>query len=47
MAGRLAERVDRTAGDPHRKSSFQIISAGPDGIFGNADDIANFEIERD
>lgn len=25
---------------------FQIISAGPDGIFGNEDDVANFEMPR-
>ncbi len=40
-------RQSLKTGDPYRKSSFQIISAGPDGIFGNDDDIANFKIERD
>ncbi len=34
-------------GDFHRKLSYQLISAGPDGVFGSLDDIANFEIERD
>jgi len=47
IEGPVKGRVSIKTGDPHRKSSFQIISAGPDGIFGNADDIANFEIERD
>jgi prepilin-type N-terminal cleavage/methylation domain-containing protein len=34
-------------GDPFRKASFQLISAGPDGLFGNGDDVHNFETERE
>lgn len=29
--------------EPHKKNSFMLISAGPDGLYGTADDIANFE----
>lgn len=32
-------------GDPMNKRSFQLISAGPDGIFGTGDDVGNFEKE--
>jgi hypothetical protein len=28
------------------KKTFQIFSAGPDGIYGNADDIGNFEVPK-
>jgi len=28
---------------PHRADSFLLISAGPDGVYGTGDDIANFE----
>ena len=38
--------VSPKTGDPYRKGSFQLISAGPDGVFLTGDDIANFEIER-
>jgi len=31
---------------PHRPDSFILISAGPDGIFGSADDIANFKVNQ-
>ena len=34
-------------GDPFRKASFQLISAGPDGLFGTQDDIHNFEADRE
>lgn len=30
-------------GDPYNKSTFQLISAGPDGEFGTFDDVANFK----
>lgn len=39
--------VSRKTGDPYRRQSFQLISAGPDGVFQTGDDIANFKIERD
>jgi len=29
-------------GEPHNPQSYLLISAGPDGIYGSADDIANF-----
>ena len=31
---------------PHNDKSFILLSAGPDGIFGTADDVANFEVNR-
>jgi len=34
-------------GDPFRKTSFQLISAGPDGLFGTGDDIHNFETDEE
>jgi len=37
--------VSPKTGDPYRKRSFQLISAGPDMVFGTSDDVANFEIE--
>ena len=40
-------RVSAKTGDPYRRTSFQLISAGPDGLFQTEDDIANFKIERD
>ena len=40
-------RVSPKTGDPYRRQSFQLISAGPDGVFQTEDDIANFKIERD
>jgi hypothetical protein len=40
-------RVSSKTGDPYRKRSFQLISAGPDGVFQTDDDIGNFKIERD
>ena len=39
--------MSKKTGDPHRKSRFQIISAGPDGMFNTADDIGNFTMEED
>lgn len=30
-------------GEPYRPDTFQLISAGPDGVFGSEDDVANFE----
>lgn len=31
-----------TTGDPYRPDTFQLISAGADGVFGTEDDITNF-----
>lgn len=33
-------------GDPFNKSSFQLISAGEDGVFGTIDDVGNFQVEE-
>ena len=35
-------RVSSKTGDPFNKQSFQLISAGPDGVFDTEDDIGNF-----
>ncbi|MCP3916715.1 MAG: prepilin-type N-terminal cleavage/methylation domain-containing protein [bacterium] len=34
--------VNPETGDPYNKQTFQLISAGPDGIFGTDDDIGNW-----
>jgi hypothetical protein len=34
-------------GDYFNKRRFQLISAGPDGMFGSSDDIQNFEVESE
>jgi len=31
---------------PHNAESFIILSAGPDGLYGSGDDVANFDINR-
>ncbi|HSW45885.1 MAG TPA: type II secretion system protein [Phycisphaerae bacterium] len=31
---------------PHNEKSFILLSAGPDGVFGTGDDIANFEVNK-
>ena len=31
---------------PHRPDSFVLISAGPDGVYGNSDDITNFQATK-
>jgi prepilin-type N-terminal cleavage/methylation domain-containing protein len=31
---------------PHNDRSFILLSAGPDGIFGTSDDVANFEVNK-
>ncbi len=46
VEGKVKALVSPKTGDPYRKRSFQLLSAGPDGLFGNEDDLANFEIER-
>lgn len=40
-------RKSLKTGDPYNRSTFQLISAGEDGVFGNRDDIANFRIEEE
>ncbi|MBL7186604.1 MAG: hypothetical protein ISS70_09780 [Phycisphaerae bacterium] len=38
-------RDDRANGPskPHRADTFILLSAGPDGLYGTADDITNFD----
>ncbi len=36
-------RADSTTWYPHRPDSYILISAGPDGLYGTADDITNFD----
>jgi prepilin-type N-terminal cleavage/methylation domain-containing protein len=36
---------NKLTGAPHQFDSFQILSAGPDGMPGTDDDLANYEIE--
>ena len=38
--------LDPLTGAPHQFDSFQILSAGPDGVLGTEDDIANYEIDK-
>lgn len=38
--------VSPLTGSPYNQDGCQIISAGPDGIFGSEDDLANFDIEK-
>lgn len=40
-------RKNPRTGDPYNRSQFQLISAGEDGVFGNVDDLANFQIEEE
>jgi prepilin-type N-terminal cleavage/methylation domain-containing protein len=37
--------MDPLTGAPHQFEAFQILSAGPDGVLGTEDDIANYEID--
>ncbi len=41
-----AARSKRADGRPINPRGFQLISAGPDRVFGTEDDVANFEIPR-
>jgi prepilin-type N-terminal cleavage/methylation domain-containing protein len=41
----LKGRVSPKTGDPFNKSTFQLLSAGPDGIFETEDDIGNFSTD--
>lgn len=34
--------INPATGDPYRLGTFQLLSAGPDGLFGTDDDIGNF-----
>lgn len=42
---RVAAVINPITGDPYRPRSYQLISAGPDGVFGSQDDIGNFETQ--
>ena len=39
---KVVAAINPTTGSPYRQDTFQLISAGPDGQFGTADDIGNF-----
>ena len=43
----LRNRSVIAAPRPHRDDSYLLLSAGPDGIFGTPDDIANAELWKD
>ena len=34
--------INPQTGDPYNKQTYQLISAGPDGVFGTSDDIGNW-----
>lgn len=40
---RVTAWLNPTTGDPYRPDTFQLISAGSDGIYGTEDDITNFD----
>lgn len=40
---RVMPAINPVTGDPYRPSSFQLLSAGADGLFGTEDDIGNFD----
>lgn len=40
---RVTAAINPTTGDPYRSRSYQLLSAGSDGVFGTEDDIGNFE----
>jgi prepilin-type N-terminal cleavage/methylation domain-containing protein len=42
----LRAAQNKATGAPWQFDSFQLLSAGPDGLFGTDDDVANYEIER-
>tara|TARA_R110002126_G_scaffold64513_7_gene165183 strand:- start:8925 stop:9578 length:654 start_codon:yes stop_codon:yes gene_type:complete len=42
--GDVRARISSKTGGPMNRRSFQLISAGPDGLFGTEDDIGNFEM---
>lgn len=42
---RVSALTSAKTGDPYRRTSFQLISAGPDGHFGTRDDVTNFDRE--
>lgn len=43
LEGRVLARKNPTTGAFHNRRSFQLLSAGPDGVFGTEDDIGNFD----
>ncbi len=43
---RVQALINPVTGDPYNKTSFQLLSAGSDGIFGNDDDLGNFKIQE-
>lgn len=43
---RVHAMINPVTGDPYNKTSFQLLSAGPDGIFGTQDDLGNFKVQE-
>lgn len=42
---RVTAAINPKTGDPYRSQSFQLISAGSDGVFGTEDDLGNFDAQ--
>lgn len=38
--------VSSVTGDPFNKTTFQLLSAGEDGVFGTSDDVGNFKVNE-
>jgi len=43
VSERVTAAINPGTGSPYRQKSFQLLSAGPDGVFGTDDDIGNFD----
>lgn len=41
-----ASNLDKGLIRPYRPDSYLLISAGPDGLYGTADDIANYDVNE-
>jgi prepilin-type N-terminal cleavage/methylation domain-containing protein len=46
LSGSVRALKNAETGNYHEPRGFQLISAGPDGVFGNEDDITNFKVKR-
>lgn len=44
---RVQALVNPVTGDSYNRGTFQLLSAGPDGVFGTDDDIGNFTVVED
>ena len=45
MARYILDRSNRVRNTPVNRDSYLLITAGPDGIYGNEDDITNWKRE--